>query len=62
MLVNILPGKMESSFSAMIHMPEVVRKLNRWFNVDIHLTGPDLKDYVYTATFEDESLLQILEF
>jgi ferric-dicitrate binding protein FerR (iron transport regulator) len=42
-------------------MPEVVRKLNRWFNVDIHLTGPDLKDYVYTATFEDESLLQILE-
>jgi ferric-dicitrate binding protein FerR (iron transport regulator) len=42
-------------------MPEVVRRLNRWFNVDIQLTGPELKDYVYTATFEDESLLQILE-
>lgn len=42
-------------------MPEVVRRLNRWFNVDIQLTGPDLQDYVYTATFEDESLLQILE-
>jgi len=42
-------------------MEEVVRRINRWFNVDIKLTGPDLTDYVYTATFEDESLIQILE-
>lgn len=42
-------------------MPEVVLRLNRWFNVDIKLTGPELKDYVYTATFEDESLSQVLE-
>ena len=42
-------------------MQEVVRRLNRWFNVDIQLTGNDLSNYVYTATFEDESLMQILD-
>ncbi|NQU51118.1 MAG: FecR domain-containing protein [Bacteroidetes bacterium] len=42
-------------------MPEVVRRLNRWFNVDIRLTGKALDDYVYTATFQDESLVQILD-
>lgn len=42
-------------------MDDVVRRMNRWFNVDIRLTGPELTDYVYTATFEDESLMQILE-
>ncbi len=42
-------------------MPEVVRRLNRWFNVDIRLTAPELKNYVYTATFEDESLKQVLD-
>ncbi|SHF42112.1 FecR family protein [Mariniphaga anaerophila] len=42
-------------------MPEVVRRLNRWFNVDIQLQGAELRDWTYTATFEDESLVQILE-
>lgn len=42
-------------------MQDVVRRLNRWFNVDIRLTGEKLTDYVYTATFEDESLIQILD-
>ena len=42
-------------------MQDVVRRLNRWFNVDIKLTGNKLKDYVYTATFHDESLVQILD-
>ncbi len=42
-------------------MPEVVRRLNRWYNVDIKLEGPELKNWAYTATFEDESLFQILE-
>jgi transmembrane sensor len=42
-------------------MPEVVRKLNRWFNVDIQLVGQEIKDYAYTATFENESLMQILD-
>jgi transmembrane sensor len=42
-------------------MDEVVRKLNRWFNVEIILQNPGLKDYVYTATYRDETLPQILE-
>lgn len=43
------------------HMEEVVRKLNRWFNVEIILQSPELKEYVYTATYRDETLPQILE-
>jgi len=42
-------------------MNEVVRKLNRWFNVEIILQSPELKEYVYTATYKDETLPQILE-
>lgn len=42
-------------------MDEVVRKLDRWFNVEIILRNPELKEYVYTATYRDETLPQILE-
>jgi len=42
-------------------MDEVVRKLNRWFNVEIILQSPELKEYVYTATYRDETLPQILK-
>ena len=42
-------------------MEEVVRKLNRWFNVEIILQGRELNSYVYTATYKDETLQQILE-
>ena len=42
-------------------MDEVVRKLNRWFNVEIDLQSSELKEYVYTATYRDETLPQILE-
>ena len=43
------------------HMEDVVRKLNKWFNVEILLQSPELKEYVYTATYRDETLPQILE-
>ena len=42
-------------------MPEVVLRLNRWFNVDIRLVGTELEDWAYTATIEDETLEQTLE-
>jgi transmembrane sensor len=42
-------------------MDEVVRKLNRWFNVNIEVADPAILEYVYTATFQDESIDQILE-
>lgn len=43
------------------NMNEVVRKLNRWFNVEIEIADPVILSYIYTATFQDESLDQILE-
>jgi ferric-dicitrate binding protein FerR (iron transport regulator) len=40
---------------------EIVGKLGRWYNTDIRLIDPELKTYSYTATFTDETLLQVLE-
>lgn len=42
-------------------MEEIVRRLERWYNVDITLNNAILKDYSYTATFTDETLEQVLE-
>jgi ferric-dicitrate binding protein FerR (iron transport regulator) len=42
-------------------MDEVIRKLDRWFNVDIELADPEISQYVYTATFQHETINQILE-
>ena len=42
-------------------MSEVVKKLSQVFNVDIELQGSALQDYSYRATFEDESLSEILK-
>lgn len=39
----------------------VVNKISQVFNVDIELQGNALKDYRYRATFEDESLSEILK-
>lgn len=41
-------------------MTEVVKKLNRQFNVNIEIADPEIAQYVYTATFKDETLEQIL--
>lgn len=42
-------------------MSEVIKRLSRRYNVDIELQSPDIDEYVYTATFIDESLFQILD-
>jgi len=42
-------------------MTDVVRRLNRCFNIDIRIIDPEITDYTYTATFQHESLEQILE-
>jgi ferric-dicitrate binding protein FerR (iron transport regulator) len=39
----------------------VVNKISQVFNVDIELQGNTLQDYRYRATFEDESLTEILK-
>ena len=40
---------------------EVVKKLGRWFNVDIQVKDPELLDLTYTATFIHETLPQVME-
>lgn len=42
-------------------MDEVVKKLSRWFNVDITIEDPELNELTYTATFIDETLTQVME-
>jgi ferric-dicitrate binding protein FerR (iron transport regulator) len=40
---------------------EVVKKLGRWFNVDIQIKDPELLELTYTATFVHETLPQVME-
>jgi transmembrane sensor len=40
---------------------EVVKKLDRWFNVDIQVKDPELLELTYTATFVHETLPQVME-
>ncbi|MGM0529113.1 MAG: FecR family protein [Bacteroidota bacterium] len=40
---------------------EVVRKINRWYNVNIVIKDDELKTYRYIATFQDETLDEVLK-
>ena len=42
-------------------MEDVIRRLSRWFNVEIVVNDPEIKSYVYTATFRNENLEQVLK-
>lgn len=42
-------------------MTEVIRKISRWFNVDISIGDPRLNDLTLTATFVNETLPEVLE-
>ena len=39
----------------------VAKKLARWFNIDVEITNKKVKDFTYTATFTNETLVQILD-
>ena len=41
-------------------MEEVVKRLSRWFNVEIVLSDPEIKSYIYKANFRNENLMQVL--
>ncbi len=41
-------------------MEEVIKRLSRWFNVEIILDSDELKGYKFKATFKEESLSQVL--
>ena len=40
---------------------EVVTKINRWYNVNLMIRDEVLKSYIYLATFEDETLEEVLK-
>jgi transmembrane sensor len=42
-------------------MEDVIRRLSRWFNVEIVVNDPKIKTYIYTATFRNENLEQVLK-
>ena len=39
----------------------IMKRLERWFNVDIVLKDKELSNFTYTATFTDEQLTQVLD-
>lgn len=41
-------------------MEDVVKRLSRWFNVEIVVNDPELNNYIYKATFKNENLVQVL--
>ena len=43
-------------------MNVVIEKLERWYNIDIQVVDEQIRNYVYTATFENETLEQVLVF
>lgn len=42
-------------------MEDVVKRLSRWFNVEIVIKDPEIKFYAYKANFRNETLTQVLE-
>lgn len=42
-------------------MSEVAHRLERWYNVEVEIVNPELNDYVFRATFEDDSLEEVLK-
>jgi transmembrane sensor len=41
-------------------MEDVVKRLSRWFNVEIIIEDPEISEYIYKATFRNENLKQVL--
>lgn len=41
-------------------MEDVVKRLSRWFNVEIIISDPEIKDYAYKASIRNENLTQVL--
>jgi len=41
-------------------MSDVVRRLSHWFNVEFSIADPEINNYIYTATFSNEDLKQVL--
>lgn len=42
------------------NMAEVAQRLERWYNIEVEVASAELNDYVFRATFEDDSLSEVL--
>ena len=42
-------------------LSEVINKINRWYNVNIKIMDPALKDHKYYGTFQNETLSEVLK-
>jgi len=40
---------------------DIIRKLNRWYNVDISIKDKSLQSYIYYGTFQNETLDEVLK-
>lgn len=43
-------------------MVEVVRRIERWYNVKINITDEEIEKYSFHATFQDDSIEEVLKF
>jgi len=43
-------------------LDKAVKKIERWYNVDIELIDPELAEYTYSATIIDESITTLLDY
>jgi transmembrane sensor len=41
-------------------MGDVIKRLGHWYNVEIEVKDPEINNYIYTATFTNENLKQVL--
>jgi ferric-dicitrate binding protein FerR (iron transport regulator) len=42
-------------------MPEIVKQLERWYGVHVHIVDKEILDYRLTATFTTESITRVLD-
>jgi ferric-dicitrate binding protein FerR (iron transport regulator) len=42
-------------------MEDVVKRLDRWFNIEIVIEDSEINEYIYKATFRNENLKQVLD-
>lgn len=42
------------------NMASVARRLERWYNIEVEIASAELEEYVFRATFEDDSLREVL--
>lgn len=53
-----LDGKLTFKYES---FEEVIRKLNRWYNVNIVIKDESLESYIYYGTFQNETLDEVLK-